>query len=68
MHTRQELEGRLQEIQRVAAELPNHEADIAQLHWALTRLSSWTQRTIQFISTIDSMKPEKDEVQNGKLF
>ena len=67
MNSRKELEGRLQEIQRTAAELPDHEADIAQLHYQLTRLSNWTQRTIQFVSTIE-MKPEKDEVQNGKLF
>jgi hypothetical protein len=67
MNTRTELQIRLEEIQRTAAELPDHEADIAQLHYALTRLSSWTTRTIQFISTIE-IKAEKSEGQNGKLW
>ena len=67
MNTRTELQSRLQEIQRVVAELPNHEADIAQLHYQLTRLSSWTTRTLNFLATLE-MKPEKSEVPNGKLF
>ena len=53
MNTRIELQERLEEIQRVAAELPAYDADVAQLHYALTRLSNWTTRTIQFISTIE---------------
>ena len=65
MNTRKELEGRLQEIQRTAAELPTHDADIAQLHYALTRLSNWTIRTISFVSTLE-MQPE--EKHNDTLF
>jgi hypothetical protein len=67
-NTRKELQIRLQEIQRSASELPDHEADIAQIHYQLTRLSSWTTRTIQFISTIEIKAEEKNEVQNGKLW
>ena len=66
MNTRQELEGRLQEIQRTAAELPGHEADVAELHYALTRLSSWTTRTLNFLTTLE-MQPE-EKPHNDSLF
>ncbi|MFC1827761.1 hypothetical protein ACFLZQ_07530 [Thermodesulfobacteriota bacterium] len=64
LNTRENLRGRLEEIQRVAASVPDHDADVAQIHYALTRLSNWTIRTISFVSTIEM----EAEVQDGKLF
>ena len=61
MNTRKELQGRLEEIQRTAAELPEPDGSIAVIHYALTRLSNWTQRTIQFVSTIEMKAEEKDD-------
>lgn len=60
MNRRKELEGRLQEIKRTASELPGHEADIAQLHYQLTRLSNWVVRTINFLSTMETCQGCQD--------
>ena len=65
LNTRTELQSRLEEIKKTAASLPEPDGDIAQIHYQLTRLSNWTQRTIQFISTIE-MTPEVKN--DGKLF
>ena len=59
MNTRQELKARIEEIQRTAAELPEPDGSIAEIHYALTRLSNWTTRTLQFISTIEMQLEEK---------
>ena len=67
MNTRTELSARLEEIKKTAASLPEPDGSIAELHYQLTRLSSWTTRTLNFLSTLE-MQPENDEVQNDKLF
>ena len=66
MNSRTELQSRLEEIKKTAASLPEPDGDIAQIHYQLTRLSSWTTRTLNVLATLE-MKAEKDEVQNGKL-
>ena len=61
MNTRFNLECRLQEIKRTAAGLPEPDGSIAEIHYQLTRLSNWTIRTLQFIGSIDSMKPSEEK-------
>lgn len=61
MNTRTELQARLEEIKKTAAELPGPEADVAQLHYALTRLSNWTTRTMNFITIMDNPTEPKEK-------
>jgi len=68
MNTRAELAARLEEILRTAAELPDHEADVAKLHYALTRLSNWTQRTIQYICTMEDKAKDQKGINDDWLF
>ena len=60
MNTRENLRGRLEEIQRSAAALPDHEADVSDLFYKLARLSSWVTRTQNFISTMESCQGCQD--------
>ena len=56
----------LQEIKLTAAGLSGPDGSIAEIHYQLTRLSNQTLRTLQFICSIDSIKPS-EEKNTGKL-
>ena len=57
MNTRKELDVRLAEIKRAAAALPGADDDVKGIYYELARLSSWTTRTMNFLSTMEQDKP-----------